>query len=534
MSLHYSLDSIRVKERRLFGWGFGLDTTTPLIDGRLVVPLVDGSEHEVPLLPGGYREDLVLAYPAAAHAGGAGFMVQAVLPKAIRPGTARLEFRRPAGPLLSFELPRFPEAYSPPEAIPFRSVFHRFAQVRAERGLAAAMVSAFRGAFTRLQAVRRRRHLPPARVAKETTIVLDHGMGGGANRYREDRIESLIKAGLGVMLATPVATTLDYRITYWSGGRIHDASVDSLDALLDVLEGVDATSIEINDLVGFDDVPKVLRWLRRWDAAGVQRRIRFNLHDFHAACPAFTLVDAGGRFCRIPDFETCRRCLPANAHSTLGLDTQRDVAAWRSEWFDLLSRCTEIVAFSLSSRELLLRAHPRLDEALIRVQPHADAGQGMRRVSVEPRTPTIVAVVGHLNRAKGADLLRAIARIADQQQAPLRFVVFGTIESGPGEAKSLRVLGSYARESLAENLEAEDVGLAFLPSICPETYSYVADEIMATGLPLAVLDRGAPMERVARYPAGRILSGDDPAELLRQLVDFAASSGSAASTGQKQ
>lgn len=534
MSLHYSLDSIRVKERRLFGWGFGLDTGGPLSGGRLVVKLVDGSEHEVPLLPGGYREDLVLAYPSATHAGGAGFMVQTVLPMPLKSGTARLELRRLDGRLLSLELPRFPEAYAPPEAIPFRSVFHRFAQVRAERGLAAALVSAFRGALARIQAVRRRRHSPPTSVANETTIVLDHGMGGGANRYREGRVASMVDAGRGVVLATPVATTLDYRITYWANGVVRDALVDSLDALLDALGGIDATAIEINDLVGFDDVPKLLRWLRRWEAAGERRTIRFNLHDFHSACPAFTLVDAGGRFCRIPGLETCRRCLPENAHSTLGLDTQRDVAAWRSDWYDLLSRCDEIVVFSRSSRDLLLRAHPRLDESLVRLQPHADAGQGMRPVRIEPRSPPVVAVVGHLNRAKGADLLRAIARIADHQEAPLRFLVFGTIEGGPGDARSLRVLGSYLRESLADQLEAEGVGLAFLPSICPETYSYVADEIMATGLPLAVLDRGAPMERMALYPRGLVLSGDDPADLLRQLVDFAASSGSVALTGQPQ
>ena len=89
MSVHYALDSLVVRGRRMFGWGFCLDTDTPLEQGTLRLALADGSRHDVALLPGGYREDLARLHPGVDHAGGAGFMVQAMLPSPPANGVAQ-------------------------------------------------------------------------------------------------------------------------------------------------------------------------------------------------------------------------------------------------------------------------------------------------------------------------------------------------------------------------------------------------------------------------------------------------------------
>lgn len=520
MTRHYSLDSLRVRERRIFGWGFCLDPSVPLTEGRLVVQLADGREHAIALLPGGYREDLVAAYPDVPHAGASGFMVQAKLPDRIAAGVARLEYLTPSGDGVVLSLPRFPDAYAPPEAIRLGDMAHRFRQVWGERGLVAALRAVARGAGRRFAAIRRRRDESPSPTA-DAVIVLDHGMGGGANRYREERVRALRGDAPVVVLATPAVATLDYRVTRWSAEGAQEASMDSQPALLAFLEALGASTIEVNSLVGFDDVEAVLAWLARWRRGHSDRRLRLNVHDFHAVCPAFTLVDAGGRFCRIPSMEVCRRCLPANAMSTLGLDTDRDPAAWRYSWSEVMALADDIVTFSPSSKALLTQAHGGVGADAMRIVPHAEGGAGVRAVRVAPRTPPVVAVVGHINRAKGAELLRAMAAASAARGTPLTFTVLGTLEGGAGPSGALDVRGSYTRETLADRIEAEGAMLAFLPSICPETYSYVTDELMATGLPLAVLDRGAPAERVARYHRGRVLEGDAPGPLLDQLVDFA-------------
>lgn len=521
VSLHYSLDSLMVRGHRLFGWGFCLDTDSVLEGGTLHLPLRDGRRHEVALLPGGYREDLVRIHPGVDHAGGSGFMVQAMLPSPPARGVATLRFQR-AGEVIELALPGFPDAYAPPQAIPLRSTWRRFGQIWRERGGTSALVAAIRGASQRLASLRSAQPLKADRWAKASVLVLDHGMGGGANRYRESRVAAWRTGTQSVVVAAPRVSTLDFRIEVHDERGLEERTLPTQQALLAQLDALDADVLEINSLVGFDDVVAMTAWAVAWRRSRSTRHLRFNLHDFHSACPAFTLVNASGRFCGIPALEHCRSCLPSNAISTLGLDLHRDVGAWRASWRLFLETCDHIAVFSTSSADLLKRAHPTLDSAPLRVEGHQGAGEGLRQVIPARGRPVVVAVVGHLNRAKGANLLRALAKASDESKGPLDFVVFGTLEGGTGGCRSLRVTGSYTRDTLCERLEAERVALALLPSVCPETYSYVTDELMATGLPLAVLDRGAPAERVRHYPRGRILDGEDPAALLRQLVAFAA------------
>lgn len=517
MSLHYSLDSLTVRGCRVFGWGFCLDTATVLEEGRLCVPLADGRWYEIHLLPGGYREDLVRWQPDVPHAGGAGFMVQAILPAPPVSGEARLRFRR-AGEWVELPLTGFPEAFAPPQTIPMASVHRRFWQVWRQRGALAALIAGLRGGVRRLARLRshKRRRWPAHPV-----LILDHGMGGGAARYGESRLAFWRGAGRAVAMVAPQGSTLDFSIAVHDERGRYEHQLPTQEALLALLETLEADVLEINSLVGFDDVPAVLAWALAWRRARPGRHLRFNLHDFHGICPAFTLIDFEGRFCGIPALTRCRECLPRNAISTLGLDTHRDISQWRASWQAFLTGCDRIAAFSMSSVDLLRCAYPGIDgQGLVEIEGHQDAGKGLRRVKTVKTQPAMVAVLGHISRAKGADLLRALAGASEDAGRPLEFVVFGTLEGGTGGHPSLRVLGRYTRDTLCDHLEAEGVSLALLPSVCPETYSYVADEIMAMGLPLAVLDRGAPAERVRRYPQGRVLAGDDPTSLFRQLLAF--------------
>jgi glycosyltransferase involved in cell wall biosynthesis len=167
----------------------------------------------------------------------------------------------------------------------------------------------------------------------------------------------------------------------------------------------------------------------------------------------------------------------------------------------------------------LARGLPDVAALPWRIEPHAFDAQGLRPVAPRLDLPLAVVAVGHLNHAKGAGLLGALARRAEERRLPLRFAVVGTVEGG-AVPPSVRVTGAFPRERLCEWLEAEGTGIALLPSICPETYSYVTDELMATGLPLAVLDLGAPAERVAGYHSGLLLPTEGLDAQLDALVAF--------------
>jgi len=519
MKRRYSLDSVVVRGRRIFGWGFCLDPERSVKVRSLRLPLEGGGSFDLDVYASGLRDDLAEAFPGVPHAAGAGFMVTGRLPSPVGRGTASLVL---AGSSECLPLPGFPEAYVPATDLPMHRGWDRFRAIARQRGWREAFAAAWRGVGRRIALVAQ--PVPPSvlEVGQDAVIVLDHGMGGGANRYRDERIVMHRRGGTPVVLVTSDLSTLSYRLTFMADGKEEpiELRLDEQEAVLHLISSLSPRAIEINNLVGYEDVPSLLAALVDLRRRSSALRFRFNLHDFHGLCPSFTLIDVSGRHCGVPDLAACAVCLPVNARFSLGMNAGVNLLEWRRAWAAWLALVDERVAFSHSAVAVLARGLPDVAALAWRIEPHAFDGQGLRPVASRLDLPVAIVAVGHLNHAKGAGLLGALARRAEERRLPLRFAVVGTVEGG-AVPPSVRVTGAFQRDRLCALLEAEGTGIALLPSICPETYSYVTDELMATGLPLAVLDLGAPAERVAGYHSGLLLPTEGLDAQLDALVAFA-------------
>lgn len=519
VSRHYSLDSIILRGQRVFGWGFCLDTEHPLKVRSLRVPIEGGGFHDLEVWSSGGRADLIEAFPTAAHAGASGFMVHGRLPTLAVRGVASLVLE-PSGELLP--LAGFPEAYIPATDLNVQRGSERLLGIVRQRGWGGALKAAIRGIGRRMALSLQPATASMAEVAKGATVMFDHGMGGGASRYSKERIARMIGQGIPVLRVYSELSSLSYRVQLVAprAAAPTEVRLESMDQVLDLVTMLKSPAIEINSLVGFDDVIGVLDRLTTIKTQHPNLRLRFNLHDFHALCPSFTLIDASGRHCAVPVLDVCRTCLPVNSRFSLGMNANIEIAAWRSAWARFLAVTDERVAFSRSSIELFAHGIAASSVGDWRIEPHTVNHEGFRQVLPKLDEPLHVVAVGHLNHAKGAGLISDLARRASERELPLRFTVLGTLEGGDNHP-SIRIIGAFERERLCALLEAEGTGIALLPSICPETYSYVTDELMATGLPLAVLDLGAPAERVAGYHSGLLLPTEGLDAQLDALVAFA-------------
>ncbi|MBT9160127.1 MAG: hypothetical protein DDT26_01400 [Dehalococcoidia bacterium] len=522
MSAAYSLDSIVVRGRRVFGWGFCLHPDGPIARCRMRVPDIDGGESIIDLVPSGFRSDLRDAFPDLAHAAGAGFLVSAQLSKRIGRGDAALLLTTKGGDELMCSLPQFPDAYLAGSEVELGRGWSRFIEVVRRRG----WMAAFRASCSTL-ASRLRRHYSErvrlSRTQSNVAIVFDHHMGGGANRYRQSRVSELSKHGFTVVVARPDLASLAY-VSEWThrDGRVVESRFVEQSALLEELDRHRVAHVEINNLVGFEDPLALLDWARAWRSGAKERLLRYQLHDFHAACPSFTLIGVEGDHCGLPSPEVCRRCLPNNGRHTLGLQTDVDVSEWRARWTSFLRAADERIAFSRVSVTLMCRALPEIADSDFAIQPHQTDVSQIRPVGASWADPVRVAAVGHLSHAKGASLVRKLAHRARERGLPIEFIVVGTLEGGSTEAGPTLITGSYRQGELSDVLERTRVGVVFLPSVCPETYSYLTDELMATGLPLVALDLGAPAERISLYPHGCLLPVSDQDMQLDTLMRFIA------------
>jgi len=141
---------------------------------------------------------------------------------------------------------------------------------------------------------------------------------------------------------------------------------------------------------------------------------------------------------------------------------------------------------------------------------------------VDLSKPLHIGVVGSIGWQKGWNIVKQLCEEIDSHRLPYRVTVIGAMVPN-FSADCMNVTGRYERTALASAIEQSNANIFLFPSIWPETFSYVAHELMACGVPLCCFNLGAPAEAVANYSNGLIL-GDatSPSRLLAQMEDFRA------------
>jgi FkbM family methyltransferase len=353
---------------------------------------------------------------------------------------------------------------------------------------------------------------------KLPVLIIDHDLGGGANIYRREMITEALRSDRPVLLLVSRHHQFGekrelrclYR-EYKANFEVDDFS--SIEALC--TRYIPLGEIFYNDLVGFS---------RPLDVVEAMRRIKLStcapmtiaIHDFYPVCPSYTLVNARGVYCRLPDISECRKCLPRNQFAA---NPEGDlIDTWRSVWAALLGVAEQIVCFSEDSRRHLERVYPGCRDRIV-VRPHIKDAPFARMPKVTFDGPLHVGVIGAISLQKGAEIVREVARRIERIDSRARITVIGTILGGL-DGRNTNVSGPYDPSQLPELIERYEINMCFFPSIWPETYSYTCDEVMALGLPLVAFDIGAPSERIASYPLGRLVGEVSAAAAADELIRF--------------
>lgn len=352
-------------------------------------------------------------------------------------------------------------------------------------------------------------------------FIIDHQLGGGANNYRQQRVQEWTEDGGVALVLTYNLAQLQPMLTVVTADRQERFSLDSDFDLLAALKVAPLKLITYNtgvSFVGPDQIPTLLLALKRHHGA----RLSLLIHDYFIVCPSHFLLNFEGRFCRIPDLETCRKCLPNTPHGFASL-FQGDIATWRTIWGPLLQQADEIVAFSQSSADLLRKAYESwpngqnwLQGRSIEIRPHKIDYLTCGPLVLRQTQELVIGIVGRLSYHKGSKLVQQLACYIEAQGAPERIVIIGDLEEQVNPA-IVRQTGPYQRDNLGSQILETGANVMLFPSICPETFSYVANEIIHLNLPLASFDYGAPAERLKSYEKGLVLDSEDPGSVLNGM-----------------
>jgi len=353
---------------------------------------------------------------------------------------------------------------------------------------------------------------------KNFYFIIDHNLGGGANQYSDRLIKALISENKCVLTFTYNINRLAHVLILQKKGICIRVQVPSKDFVLDALKGHTITNIIYNNAVSFkepQEIPLFILRLKEYSGA----HLKVLLHDFFPVCPSHFLLDKNRSACSVPEIKICSGCLPDNQEGFASLYIQRDILKWRSNWGELLSESDEIIVFSRNSMDLMLKAYPKVDRHKILVAPHKVNYLTKRSPIISNVNDLCIGIVGQIGHHKGAKFIKHLSEEIKRRELGVKIVVLGVIEASC-DPNIVTELGSYTHDNLAELIENSGANTFLFPSIWPETFSYVTEELIQMHLPVACFNIGAPAERLTDYNKGLILSSMSPAQVLDDMISF--------------
>jgi len=339
-------------------------------------------------------------------------------------------------------------------------------------------------------------------------VILDHALGGGANLYSRELIANYREQNKKVLYITYDFYSNSYNLYFYYQTYDFEFAIENLDGVERFLEELIIEEIFVNSLVSFRDTQRLLTLVRTFQDIHHSKLI-VPMHDYYPVCPNFTLLNENVEFCEVPSLDRCQACMKSNdlEWKTFG-NENANVKVWRESWLQLLEASTQIICFSNSSKNIVLKAYQNLNSEKIVVKPHTVAP--LQKVNIELKekdSRVTIGVLGAINQAKGAGVLKSLVKVIEDRGLNVDIVLIGEI-SEYIDSKHFKLTGRYQREELPNLVKEHNIDIFLIPSICPETFSYTTQEIIMMDMPLMVFNLGAPAERVKEYAKGVVLDKD--------------------------
>jgi GT2 family glycosyltransferase len=357
-------------------------------------------------------------------------------------------------------------------------------------------------------------------------MIFDHSLGGGANEYTNNFVKD---KNLVIILRYDFNRT-KYIIEFL-GKKIEKLSFEIYD-IKDIEKIIFYFNIEeiiINELVSYPKILDLLDFLIELKKNNKNINFTFNVHDYYCICPMYNLLNYEIKYCDIPsNLALCDECiLKNNLIETQVPFVKQDypnleISLWREKFNELLRHSSKIVCFSNSSKDIIQKTYKNLSDIKFEIKPHIV--DWVRPVTIKKTSETInIAILGHLGIHKGAYIVSSLASYIDYHNLNLKIHIFGNVFE-PYENfysnKSVAKHGVYEKNDLSKLMEENEIDIVFIPSICPETFSFTTEEAIKMGLPVAVFDLGAPAKRVKNYSKGIILQKQDLEYIVRIMCKY--------------
>jgi GT2 family glycosyltransferase/glycosyltransferase involved in cell wall biosynthesis len=357
------------------------------------------------------------------------------------------------------------------------------------------------------------------RSAKGAVLLLTHDRVGGVLRRVQERCAAIQANGLRPIVLAPrrlAGGGSSCLVDDNRGGSYPNLCFKipgEIDSLVTLLAADRPVAMELHHFIGHH--PAMLSLADR-----LAIPCEVVIHDYSWFCPRITLVGAGDRYCGEPDMAGCEACI-ADLGSNLDETITPTALVTRSS--EVLAKASRVIAPAADVARRMRTHFPRLRSEVVPWESDATlpAAVPPRIGAVSSADRVRICVVGAIGTEKGYDLLLACARDAIARRLMLEFLLVGHSRDDQRllATGAFSITGPYDEPDAVALIRTQRADLALLPSIWPETWSYVLSRIWAAGLPVMAFDIGTPAERIRATGRGWILPlGLGPAAVNNALL----------------
>jgi len=349
-------------------------------------------------------------------------------------------------------------------------------------------------------------------------LIIDHDLGGGANYYRSDEVKKFTDQKIPVLVFIEYGGKMTIKV--FTQEKNFNFLIPSLEYLDFIFNQIEIGEVIYNNLVGaknpLDIIAFILNLKKKYFF-----KLTYLLHDYFSICPSYQLLNHRGRFCEAPiDLKICQSCLPNQSTKYCNfVRPNENINSWRRIWESFLLNSDKVVVFSDDSRQILTKVYPLLNRDKVIVNPHVYSKSYLKAVDDSSMSNMInIGIIGGINYAKGGEVVSRLFELINKEN--LKNISLSIIGDTSFDRlkSSILVTGSYSRESLVTLVESLRINIFLMPSIWPETYSYVTDEMIAMNLPIVCFDVGAQADKISNYSKGLVLDLDTTtSDLLKQI-----------------
>jgi len=336
-------------------------------------------------------------------------------------------------------------------------------------------------------------------VSGDPVLILTHDLGGGTEKYAIMLRQSLLKSDIPVVVLKNTvfnAKPAYYTAEIFVGDTRKVRYYSSLNAWIKQTKEVKFRTIYCNSLLKFSTPYQWIDYLKTHDD------LILPIHDYHIICPSYHLLDYKNQFCE--SRYDCVVCIRKNRNYY-----NIDMSLWRPKWGELVDAARRIICFSEPSKEIFCSKFPQAEDK-IKVVPHAmDYFNPPQPITLSP-APMRLAVAGNISSiAKGSMIVEDLARLVFPEQ----LIIFGEYYGKTEE--NMIITGRFSWKTLPELMIKYKINVLLLPSIWPETFSYLASEIIRAQYPLVCFNLGAQGEKVRAYHLGATCDTVDAEHMYR-------------------